>query len=56
MKPILCANQVHREAPVLAIALKEKRGVFRGDREECEYVAKICAGKGIAVWVLHVEP
>jgi hypothetical protein len=44
------------KAPVLAIALKEKRGVFRGDREECEYVAKICAEKDIVVWVLHVEP
>ena len=44
------------KAPVLAIALKEKRAVFRGDREECAYVASICAKHGIAVWVLHVEP
>ena len=44
------------KAPVLALALKNKRGVFRGDREECDYVASRCAKHGIAVWVLHVEP
>ena len=42
--------------PVVALALKEKRGVFRGDREECEYVAEVCEAYGITVWVLHVEP
>lgn len=42
--------------PVLALALKEKRGVFRGDREECAYVAELCAKQGIAIWEAHVEP
>ena len=49
------ANQTGKK-PVVAIALKGKRGVFAEDKEKVRYISELCGKHGIAVWVLVVEP